>query len=296
MPLTINNIDVNSFTSRINNPGSLNLNSQWNRFRMRHSIQGSPKELSSDSEEIREPVRFHVERSSFKKLASTAEPIDYRRLQRALCRVKNNAWYKSVCLQQKNISHVETIFQRMKKPMQELNLFVPTQKTYLYRNYSKMVYQTLNSSKSKFIFLTNPLKSTDDYIMPLHSEVCPNLDQSPSIPILKRVMHSITKFEELMCGVTHLSNSLLLTKDKISKLASDAKTSINHCWLAIMSWDDCLRNCKAFFLRISRTSHKQMKQHISWRMPINQILFYFIKSSMRRVHYGFYKPILGQIN
>ena len=198
-------------------------------------------------------MRFHVERSSFKKLASTAEPIDYRRLRRALCRVKNNAWYKSVCLQQKNISHAETIIQRMKNPMQELNLFVPTQKTYRYRNYSKMVYQTLNSSKSKFLFLTNPLKSTDDDIMPWHSEVSPNLDQSPSIPILKRVMHSINKFEELMCGVTHLSNSLLLTKDKISN-ASDAKTSINHCWLAIMSWDDCLRNCKAFFLWISRTS------------------------------------------
>lgn len=296
MPLSIKNTELNSFTSRINNPGRVNLNSKWNRFRMRHSIQDSFKELFSGSGEIREPERFHVEKISFKKLASTAEPIDYRRLRRALCRVKNNPLYKSACLQQKIISHVETILERKKNPMQELNLFDPTQRTYLYRNYSTMEYQTRKCFKSKSIFHTNPLKNTGDDIMPLHLGARQNLDQSSSIPILKRLMHSITRSGESKYGVTHLSNPLLLTKDKLSQLASNAKTNINHYWLAIMNWDDCLRNCKAFFLWISQSSHKQMKQHISWRMPITQILFYFIRSSMRRVHYGFYKPILGQIN
>ena len=47
MPLSIKNTELNSFTSRINNPGRVNLNSQWNRFRMRHSIQDHLKELFS---------------------------------------------------------------------------------------------------------------------------------------------------------------------------------------------------------------------------------------------------------
>lgn len=295
MPLSIKNIEVNSYAARISSSGKLNLNSQLNRFRRIPSIQGSAKQLYLDSREIRKPLRIHPRWSSLKKLGSATEPIDCRRLQRALSRVKNNPLYNSLYIK-KYIPCVETIIQHKESLSKHLNCINPARETYSQRNYSKIEHQSVNYYQSMVMFRTNSHIYSGVDIMHLNSGEYQNLDQSPIIPMLQRVRQIITKLRGINYGITHLSDPILLTKDKLSQLASNAETRVNHCWLLIPNWIDCLRICKVFFLWISRYSQKQMKRQLLWRMPTTKILFYFIRSSMRRVHYGFDKAILAQIN
>lgn len=296
MPLSIKNIEMNSFTAWKSSSGSLNLNSRWNWFRRRHSVQGSSKQLFLDSREIRKPFRIHAKMSSFRKLGTTTEPIDYRRMRRALCRVKNNPWSDSVNFQQKYIPCAETIIQSKKNLNNRFNSINHAHGKHSHRNCPTMEHQTVNYFQSRVIFITNSLKYSGVDIIPPNSGVDQSLNQVPFIPIQQRVRHKVTKLKRFNYRINRLKDSILQTKDKLSQLASDAEISVNHCWLVMTNWVDCLRICKAFFLWISRASQRQMKLQPLWRIPKTKILFYFIRSSMRRVHYGFHNPTLAQIN